>query len=139
MDIYIIFSWKKKEKRNLKRKEMDIEINYKKINMTEKEGDVSAETYMGVVKWFNNKTGYGFITCLEKEYQHKDIFVHHSALTPYNDQYKYLIQGEYVQFQIKHQQHNTHSISANNVTGILGGNILIFNRAQPPRKKPFPI
>jgi hypothetical protein len=117
----------------------DIKINYKKMNMTEKEITISAESYMGVVKWFNNKTGYGFITCLEKEYQHKDIFVHHSALMPYNDQYKYLIPGEYVQFHIKHQPNNKHSISATNVSGILGGNLLHLQRTKTVTNKPFPI
>ena len=53
----------------------------------------NTEIYTGVVKWFNNKTGYGFITCLDKEYQHKDIFVHHSALIAPNETYKYLVQG----------------------------------------------
>jgi cold shock CspA family protein len=110
--------------------------------MTENEITISVESYMGVVKWFNNKTGYGFITCLEKEYQHKDIFVHHSALMPYNDQYKYLIPGEYVQFHIKHQPSNKHTMSATNVSGILGGNLLHLLHLQRTKKvtnKPFPI
>ena len=108
--------------------------------MTEKDKNVSDETYMGVVKWFNNKTGYGFITCLEKEYQHKDIFVHHSALIANNEQYKFLVQGEYVQFNILHHPHNNkHSISATNVTGILGGKLLLFHQKRDTRNKPFPI
>ena len=111
-----------------KKKRKDIKINYKKINMTDTESYTSPEIYMGVVKWFNNKTGYGFITCLEKEYQHKDIFVHHSALIANNEQYKYLVQGEYVQFQIKHNPQSKHSISANNVTGILGGKLILYHR-----------
>jgi len=107
--------------------------------MTEKDSYISSESYMGVVKWFNNKTGYGFITCLEKDYQHKDIFVHHSALIPNNEQYKYLIQGEYVQFFIKHQPHYKHSISAFNVSGILGGKLFFLQKKDTRNTKPFPI
>ena len=90
--------------------------------------DSNTEIYIGVVKWFNNKTGYGFITCLEKDYQNKDIFVHHSALitqsSSTNQQYKYLIQGEYVEFQLKHDHNNhKHPLSATNVTGIKNGKL----------------
>lgn len=102
--------------------------------MTEMEKE--KEIYIGVVKWFNNKTGYGFITCLEKEYQNKDIFVHHSALITHssssNQQYKYLIQGEYVQFQLKHDHNNSkHPISATNVTGIYNGKLLFLHKNNP--------
>jgi len=87
---------------------------------------MSEEKYIGVVKWFNNKVGYGFITCLEKEYQNQDIFVHHSALQPQNESFKYLIPGEYVQFQLNHlsQPNSKHKLSANNVSGILGHKLL---------------
>ena len=99
------------------------------------------DIYTGVVKWFNNKTGYGFITCLDKEYQHKDIFVHHSALVASNETYKYLVQGEYVEFKIKHDTNNTkHPISAINVTGIHNGPLLFSSIKRDTRyKKPFPI
>jgi len=92
----------------------------------------NTEIYTGVVKWFNNKTGYGFITCLDKEYQHKDIFVHHSALIAPNETYKYLVQGEYVEFRIKHDPLNSkHPISATNVTGIKNGLLLLSNHKRP--------
>jgi len=32
---------------------------------------------VGMVKWFNNKAGYGFITACEGEQKGKDIFVHY--------------------------------------------------------------
>ena len=86
------------------------------------------ERYVGVVKWFNNKVGYGFITCLEKEYQNRDIFVHHSALVG-EQQFKYLIQGEYVEFVLKHDPLNSkHPFSAQHVNGIKQGKLLFLQQ-----------
>ena len=50
----------------------------------------------GVVKWFNNQKGYGFIT---PENSDKDVFVHFSSIS--GDGYKSLKEGEQVQFDIK--------------------------------------
>ena len=103
--------------------------------------EIPTDRVTGRVKWFNNKTGYGFITCLDKEYQHKDIFVHHSALIAPNETYKYLVQGEYVEFRIKHDLNNSkHPISASYVTGIKNGHLFFFNHTRDTHyKKPFPI
>jgi len=103
-----------------------------------------SEIYVGVVKWFNNKVGYGFITCLEKEYQNRDIFVHHSALVGVDtnhEQFKYLVQGEYVEFRIHRDDNNSkHPIYAQHVTGIKHGKLLFSSRQQQrPYKKNFPI
>lgn len=48
----------------------------------------------GVVKWFDNKKGYGFI---ERE-GGDDIFVHFSAIN--TEGYKTLTEGQKVQFEI---------------------------------------
>lgn len=56
-----------------------------------------SERSTGQVKWFSNKSGYGFITSLDEGYG-DDIFVHHSAIRTAADQYRYLVQGEYVMF-----------------------------------------
>ncbi len=50
----------------------------------------------GVVKWFNNQKGYGFIT---KNEDGKDLFVHYSDIT--GDGYKSLEEGMAVEFDIK--------------------------------------
>jgi cold shock protein len=49
----------------------------------------------GVVKWFSNQKGYGFIT---PEGSAKDVFVHFSAMT--GDGYKTLNEGEAVEFEV---------------------------------------
>lgn len=48
----------------------------------------------GIVKWFNNEKGYGFIQYTDKE----DIFVHYSAIN--QDGYKTLAEGQLVEFQL---------------------------------------
>ena len=48
----------------------------------------------GVVKWFSNQKGYGFIT----PENGKDVFVHFSAIQ--GDGYKTLNEGESVEFEI---------------------------------------
>lgn len=48
----------------------------------------------GIVKWFNNQKGYGFITVEDRP----DIFVHHSAIQM--DGYRTLRQGEEVDFEL---------------------------------------
>ena len=48
----------------------------------------------GIVKWFNNEKGYGFIKYLDKE----DIFVHYSAIK--QEGYKTLSEGQCVEFKL---------------------------------------
>jgi len=48
----------------------------------------------GIVKWFNNQKGYGFITPEEGN----DIFVHHSEIQ--GDGYKSLEENQKVEFEI---------------------------------------
>lgn len=79
--------------------------------------------YTGCVKWFNTKTGFGFITIVSNSQCGNDIFVHHKALSLSN-QYKYLLKGEYVEFKLKELVNEKHSVQAVDVTGICGGNLL---------------
>ena len=48
----------------------------------------------GVVKWFSNQKGYGFIT----QDDGKDVFVHYSAVT--GDGFKTLEEGQRVEFEV---------------------------------------
>lgn len=47
----------------------------------------------GIVKWFDDEKGYGFIEC-----NGEDIFVHFTTIR--EEGHKSLVQGEYVNFEI---------------------------------------
>jgi len=49
----------------------------------------------GIVKWFNDQKGYGFIT----PENGKDVFVHHSAIQ--GEGFKTLAEGQKVEFNIE--------------------------------------
>ena len=83
-----------------------------------------SDTHMnGCVKWFNKKTGYGFITSTDASGIDSDVFVHHSAILTEVDQYRYLVEGEYVKFTIKPGDTN-----AVDVTGPTGGKLMCETR-----------
>ncbi len=48
----------------------------------------------GIVKWFDNSKGYGFIS----RSTGKDVFVHHSAIQ--GEGYKSLSEGQQVEFEV---------------------------------------
>lgn len=83
----------------------------------------------GMVKWFNNKSGFGFITvCGESEFGGKDIFAHYSSIRVTNSQYKYLVQGEYVDFNLVKSENDKHEFHAMDITGVMAGPILCETR-----------
>ena len=83
----------------------------------------------GKVKWFNSKAGYGFITvCDPGDFLDKDIFVHYSSIKSDSSHYKYLTQGEYVEFSLTKPSNDKHEFHAVDVTGIRGGLILCETR-----------
>jgi len=51
---------------------------------------------IGIVKWFNNDKGYGFI----KRDTGDDVFVHHTAIVNQSG-YRTLNEGEKVEFDVK--------------------------------------
>ena len=98
----------------------------------------NTERFIGKVKWFNNKSGFGFITVSSAgDFAGKDIFAHYSAILVDN-QYKYLVQGEYVEFEITSTTNGEHEHQATKITGILGGDSMCETRRinRPPDDKP---
>jgi CspA family cold shock protein len=88
----------------------------------------ASEHLLGRVKWFNNKAGYGFITVTDGPRSGTDIFVHHSAINVENQQYKYLVQGEYVEFHLVKTDSEKHEWQASKVSGIKGGKLMCETR-----------
>ena len=88
-------------------------------------GTSSMQRFTGCVKWFNNKSGYGFITASSGDMQGKDVFIHQSAISVVNQQYKYLVQGEYVEFELSQLgKDSQHQFQAKSVTGINQGKLM---------------
>lgn len=67
----------------------------------------------GVVKWFNNSKGYGFLT----DENGADVFVHFSAIQ--SDGYKTLKQGDNVEFDAIE---GDKGLQAQNVKKVSGAN-----------------
>ena len=88
-------------------------------------------THTGIVKWFSNRKGYGFLTIVSEEMNGDDIFVHQTYVTPKTSEYRALSAGEYVAFNIKDGTDQERS-QAIDVTGVCGGP-LQCDRPQPPR------
>lgn len=110
---------------------------------TESTNATSTMLYTGRVKWFNNKAGYGFITVVStpsdsEVEKNTDVFAHHSSIQVSEEQYKYLVQGEYVQFSLSSMDNSDHKFQAQSVSGIGGGQLLCETRnevrASAPRR-----
>ena len=67
----------------------------------------------GVVKWFNNAKGYGFIT---PDGDTKDVFVHFSQIA--GEGYKSLNEGQRVEFEVRE---GAKGPEATNVVAVGGG------------------
>ena len=94
---------------------------------------MSTDSYVGQVKWFNTKTGFGFITVRsDGDFTGKDIFVHHSDLKVAEDQYRYLVMGEYVEFSLM-ETDDEHEVKATRVSGMLGGSLMCQVRNENQR------
>ncbi len=91
--------------------------------------DTATNQYVGKVKWFNNKSGYGFITFIDSsDFKGKDIFAHHSSLNVKDEIYKYLVQGEYVEFGVQKMESGNHEYQATNIKGIRQNDLMCETR-----------
>jgi len=97
--------------------------------MSESQEVITGDRLTGMVKWFNNKAGFGFITvCGDGEFGGKDIFTHYSSIRVNNSQYKYLVQGEYVDFNLIRSENDKHEYQAVDISGVKGGAIMCETR-----------
>lgn len=98
----------------------------------------ASEKYLGRVKWFNNKSGFGFVTVTDGPKSGTDVFVHHSSIKVASEQYRYLVQGEYVEFTLASTKSDDHEVQAVDVCGVKGGKLMCETRnevrsTRPPR------
>ena len=80
------------------------------------------------VKWFNNKSGFGFATVMDNS--NTDVFVHHTQICVTDEQYKYLVQGEYVELTLNELTEGAHKLEAVDITGIQRGPLMCETRLQ---------
>ena len=88
----------------------------------------TGDRVLGRVKWFNNRAGFGFISVLEGEKSGEDVFTHHSGISVDTEQYKYLVQGEYVEFELRASDNEEHPYQAGSVRGVKGGMLMCETR-----------
>lgn len=79
---------------------------------------------IGIVKWFDNKKGFGMITVMESSHANKDIFAHHTEVNVSVQQYRYLVAGEYVSFSINQIVGDETKLTATGIKGVLGGPVM---------------
>jgi len=90
----------------------------------------------GRVKWFNAKGGYGFVTLLGADglqsgrgAPRREVFVHHSGLKVGSEQFRYLVEGEYVELEVRETEgKGDKKYQGVEVRGIGGGPLMCETR-----------
>jgi len=86
----------------------------------------------GRVKWFNAKGGYGFVTLLGAQPEgapRREVFVHHSGLKVGSEQFRYLVEGEYVELEVRETEgKGDKKYQGVEVRGIGGGPLMCETR-----------
>ena len=91
--------------------------------------------YTARVKWFNNRSGYGFATVTGGDRDGEDVFVHHSGITVEGEQSKSLVLGEYVEFNLRSSDNERHPFQADNIRGINGGMLMCETHHESKRQR----
>ena len=92
--------------------------------------ETSSVRCVAPVKWFNSKAGYGFLSVNDGPLANTDVFVHHSGIHVINEQYKYLVQGEYVEYSLEKTEGGKHEYQAVDVSGINKGKLMCETRRE---------
>lgn len=81
----------------------------------------------GNVKWFDMKKGFGIIRVItpDSDKLNEEYFVHYSNIITKDNNYKRLLPGEYVSFDLDNYQDKQNVCI--NVTGLFGGPLLSEN------------
>ena len=95
---------------------------YIKKEYREKVGS-SSKMVVGQVKWFNAKAGFGFVTVGSE-----DVFVHHSEIEVGKEQFRYLVEGEYVELTVT-KKAGEEKRQGSGIRGIGGGRVMCEVRA----------
>ena len=99
--------------------------------------NTSPDRRLGRVKWFNNKAGYGFLKVVENDgSESDDVFVHHSSIKVSKEQFKYLVQGEYIDFTIGSIESGEHKFQATEVSGVNGCKLMCETRNESFKSRP---
>lgn len=79
----------------------------------------SLTRYIGVVRWFDVRLGYGFIESQVKDMLGRDVFIHWSQIICHGNRYDKrkanLVRGDVVQFSLKESQTKNNQLQALNV------------------------
>jgi cold shock CspA family protein len=78
---------------------------------------------VGQVKWFNAKAGFGFVSVGSE-----DVFVHHSEIQVGKEQFRYLVEGEYVELTVT-KKAGEEKRQGSGIRGIGGGRVMCEVRA----------
>jgi len=111
-----------------------------KVTDTSSSGNLNdGPKFTGRVKWFNNKAGYGFITLVgdtpRPDGVEDDVFVHHTGIKVTTEQYKYLVQGEYVELTLRKTDGDEHPYQVANLTGLYKGKLMCETRFETRRTR----
>ena len=112
-------------------------MNSSNTSSTECETPCTDVRYNGRVKWFNNRSGYGFVTILNHDKKDSDVFVHHSAVRVADEQFKYLVQGEYIELSLTNTPGAKHELQASDISGISGGKLMCETRNEFKASRTF--
>ena len=81
--------------------------------------ETDSQVYDAVVKWYDNKLKYGFVTILDTN---EDIFVHYNSIkTKAETQYKTLFTGEYITTTLVNSEKGK---QCGDIRGVRGGMLL---------------